>query len=259
MEETCEKFPNPPVLEAWIEFEVDLTDENIPWNEETTKLFIKSAFPEFAKVNYFALARVEFNTKTKEWLHKDLAFDLVRAFTETQDRCIQARRDRLVFNRINKGNWLGFQTLRDEAFATLQKYKEFRQLHKLKSICLHYKDIVKIPREGTSGIDLAEYFNMFLNVPHSGFGVLEGFNFLVQLSGVCKDANTIVTLQSIPVADKEATEYDFVMDWHTASTVPISDEDMAKEWLNDTHKGVYNAFISAFTEKGLAIFRRKAE
>jgi uncharacterized protein (TIGR04255 family) len=165
----------------------------------------------------------------------------------------------LIFNRINKGVWSGFQTLRDEAFATLQKYKEFRQLNKLKSVCLHYKDIVKIPKVNSNTIDLAEYFTIFPQVPDVGFGTVEGFSLLVQPSGICKNANTIVTLQSVPVTDKQANEYPFVMDWHMMSTVPISDDTTAKEWLNDAHNGVYKAFKSAFTEKGLALFRRKAE
>ncbi len=167
------EFKNPPVIESWIEFYIDLTEESIPWNEDAAKDLIKKYFPDFKSMDFFGLAQVTIDPKTRNISPTNLSFERVKAFTETKDKCIQAARNMLVFNHIKKDNWPDFKERRDQAFDALEKYLTFRQINKLRSVALHYRDIVQIPREGKDTIRLEDYFTISPKVPEEKFRIAE--------------------------------------------------------------------------------------
>ncbi len=41
------RFRNPPVVEAWIGFRLDLSEETTKWDEDTAAYFIKTHFDDF--------------------------------------------------------------------------------------------------------------------------------------------------------------------------------------------------------------------
>jgi uncharacterized protein (TIGR04255 family) len=245
------EFQNPPVIEAWIEFEIDLTEESVPWGEDAAKELIRKCFPEFKAVDFFGLAKVTVDSKTRKILETGVSFERVRAFTETRDRCIQAGRNVLVFNQIKKDTWPSFEERRDQALDALAKYMAFRQLNKLRTVALHYKDVVQIPRGDTNEIRLENYFTVCPRVPEDKFGALSHFTFTLNLPDFCKPASIILSMQNVPSSE---THYRFVMDWHLTPKQEITDADTGKKWLDDAHDVNLDAFISAFTEKGLALF-----
>ena len=254
MEEKRKEFKNPPVIESWIEFEINLTDESVLWSEDIAKELIKKHFPDFKTVDFFGLAQVTVDPKTRAISATGLSFDRVKAFTETRDRCVQAARNMLVFNHIKKDTWPKFEERRDQAFDALDKYLEFRQLNKLRTVALHYRDMVQIPKDNKGMIQLEDYFTICPKVPEDRFGALSNFTFMLELPNIYKSANTLLAVGSDPSQKSSETHYRFIMDWHLTPKQEITDVDTSKKWLHDAHDVNYDTFVAAFTKKGLALF-----
>ena len=142
------RFKKPPIVEAWVEFKVNLTDESVCWDESTAKEFINKYFADFKRQEFFRLAEVKIDSKTGNVLETRRSFERIRAFTEDRDRCVQAGRNLLVFNQIRQGQkeWPGYERLRDSAFDALQKYLDFRTLNTLVGVSLHYLDPSSTPQ-----------------------------------------------------------------------------------------------------------------
>jgi uncharacterized protein (TIGR04255 family) len=259
MEEKRKEFKNPPVIEAWIEFEINLTDESVLWNEDVAKELINKNFPEFKKIDFFGLAQVTLDPKTRGVSSTGFSFERVKAFTEAQDRCIQASRNTLVFNHIKKNIWPTFTERRDQAFGALDKYLAFRHLNKLRTVALHYRDIVQIPKGDNGMIKLEDYFTISPRVPEDRFGALSNFMFMLELPNINKSANTLLAVGSDPSQKSSDTHYRFIMDWHLTPRQEITDVANSRKWLNDAHDVNFDAFVSAFTEKGLALFDTKGD
>ena len=138
-------FENPPVIEAWIEFDFDLSEENIPWNEEIAINFIKEHFPDFKPKRSEFFARILVNSKgVPDFSRTDKSFNKIKAFSNDEQYCIQAGRNVLIFNQINKGVWPGYDNMRNEAFKVLSSYSDYRSFEKLLSASLHYRDVIEI-------------------------------------------------------------------------------------------------------------------
>jgi uncharacterized protein (TIGR04255 family) len=248
------EFKNPPVIESWMEFEVDLTEESILWDEDTAKELMRKCFSEFPKMDFLGLAQVSVNQKTREVSQTGVSFERVKAFTESQDKCVQAGRNIFVFNHIKKETWPRFEERRGQVFDSLNKYMAFRQISKLRTVALHYKDMVKIPKDGKSEIKLEDYFTVCPRVPEETFGELSNFSFSLELPNFCEPAIIVLTIQSIPPQNSSDTHYQFAMDWHLVPKQKVTDVESSKEWLGNAHDGIYRAFIAAFTKKGLSLF-----
>lgn len=253
-QEKHREFKNPPVIESWIEFEVDLTEESISWNEDDAKELMKKCFPEFPKMDFFGLAQVQVNQKTREISPTGFSFERVKAFTESRDKCIQAGRNILVFNHIKKDTWPRFEERREPVFDALNKYMDFRKISKLRTIALHYKDMVKIPKDDKGEVKLEDYFTVCPRVPEDKFKAISNFSFSLELPNFCEAVNIVLAIQSIPPQNISDTNYQFAMDWHLVPKQEITDAKSGKKWLSSAHDAVYNAFVSAFSEKGLSLF-----
>jgi uncharacterized protein (TIGR04255 family) len=248
------EFKNPPVIEAWIEFEIDLTEENAPWDKETSLAFIRTSFPDFTETEFRGLAEVKVDLKSMQWTPSKLIFDRVRAFTKEKDRCIQAGRNVLVSNQIKKDGWPRFEERRDQALNALAKYMAFRQLNRLRTLALHYRDIVQIPKGSTDMIQLDDYFTICPKVPEDKFGSLSHFGFTLDMLDFCEPARIILSMHDVPSLINSEAHYRFVMDWHLTPKQEITDVDTGRKWLDEAHNVNYDAFVAAFTKKGLALF-----
>jgi len=250
------KFKKPPIVEAWIEFKVSLTDEYVGWDESTAKEFINKHFADFKQQEFFGLTEVKIDPKTGNVLETRRSFERVRAFTEDRDRCVQAGRNLLVFNQIRKSEekWPGYEQLRDSAFDGLQKYLHFRSLNTLVGVSLHYLDIVAIPKGKDGKIKLEDYFTVYPHLPDGSFGAMSGFRVVMQLPETCKGGNMTLSIQSLPAFGPSEDKGRFAMDWHVCSNQGTFDTDSALKWLVEAHSDLSTAFECAFTQKGLYLF-----
>ena len=250
------KFKKPPVVEAWIAFKFNLSEEAMKWDEDRAQLFIKENFKDLKIEGIFGFSKLFIDNQTRniDLMKTEIIFDKIRAFTEQKDYCVQASRDRLVFNQIKKGIWPEYEGMRDRALVALEKYMDCRDLYDLSSVSLHYKDIISIPRNNNNLIDLKDFFKIHPELPTEHFGVLSGFNFSVKLDETCEKATTTLTLQSLPLKDPSDDNFKFAMDWHVTSVENFDDLSSAIKWLNKAHDDLKSGFESAFTEKCLAIF-----
>jgi hypothetical protein len=133
----------------------------------------------------------------------------------------------------------------------------FRQLNKLRTVALHYRDIVQIPKPDTGVIRLEDYFTVCPRVPEKIFGALTNFKLSLELPNFCEHASIILAIQSASTQEREETHCSFDMDWHLTPKHEVTDVDVCRKWLDDTHDIVFDAFKSAFTEKGFALFDRE--
>ena len=125
-------FQKPPVVEAWIEFDFDLSEENIPWTEENAVKFIKENFADYTPKQSEFFARIQVDSRgLPDFSKTDKSFNRIKAFSKDGQYCIQAGRNILIFNQINKGEWPGYDNMRNEAFKVLTSYSDYRSFEKL--------------------------------------------------------------------------------------------------------------------------------
>ena len=250
------KFKKPPVVEAWIAFKFDLSEEATEWNEDTAEYFIKKHFEDFKIEGVFGFSKIFVDNKTRN-IDPDktqIIFDRIRAFTEQKNYCVQVGRDKMIFNQIKKGMWPGYEVMRDQAVGALKKYMDFRGLYNLSNVSLHYRDIISIPKDREDRIDLKDFFRVYPEMPEETFSIISAFNFSTQLEEFCEKATTTLTLQSLPLKDLSEGNFKFAMDWHITSVEKFEDLNHAIEWLDTSHKNLRDGFESVFTKKCLAIF-----
>jgi len=241
-------FKKPPVVEAWIEFYFDLSEENIPWTEEYAVDFIKENFPDYLPKNYEYFARINVNSKGEPDFSKtDKSFDRIKAFSKDSEYCIQAGRNVLIFNQINKGDWPGYDNMRDKAFEVLEKYLDYRRIEKLLNTSLHYRDVINIPSE-SGKINLEDYFKIYPKVNDS-FGDIYRINLELVLPRSCERGVTLFTL--LQVLDRDINNFKFYMDWHITPNENsiLTNTKEAKVWFDSTHSDLRKGFEEAFTDR----------
>ncbi len=251
-------FKKPPVVEAWIEFYFDLSEENISWTEENAVKFIKENFPDYTPKHSEYFARIEVDSKGKPDFSKtDESFYRIKAFSKDGQYCIQAGRNVLILNQINKGKWLGYDNMRGKAFEVLESYSNYRSIEKLLSTCLHYRDIINIPMENGK-IELEDYFKIYPHLNDS-FGDLSHLKLELFLPQSCPDGLTFFTLLNIPNNDVENVK--FQMDWHikpSDNAIMISFK-KTRAWLDKVHSELRKRFEEAFTDKAKKLFGSKRQ
>ncbi len=92
------KLRKPPVIEAWIEFKIDLTDEHSVWDGNASNEFLTEHFPSFSHTDQMALAKITIDPKTRKPTTKVAGIERMRAFTENRDKCIQVGRNVVIYN-----------------------------------------------------------------------------------------------------------------------------------------------------------------
>lgn len=261
------EFKKPPILEAWIEFYLDLTDESITWDRDFAESFIDREYgAEFPKRNFNLLAsggKVQVEKGIPHIINANIEFDRIRAKTENEDYCIQAGRDILVVNQIKKDDidWPRYETLLDKAIDALGRFITFRGLNGITGTSLHYRDLIVIPpKENEDGISLDKYFRISPRIPTEDFGSMSSFNVSFELPDICEDCVANLTLQTTRSRIKsEDNCFRFMMDWHLRSTCLFEKLDQTVSWLNNAHQSLHTRFKNSFTEEGLKLFEPEGE
>ncbi len=250
------EFEKPPVVEAWIAFRFALTQESRVWDENAAKGFVERCFKDFSAESLFKFTQIEVDAKTGKpnLTGAQEFFDMIKAFSTDRERCVQARRDTLVFNQLNKGQWSGYPAMRDGAMEAARKYMEFRDLTELIGVVLHYRDVVAIPTSPGAGVRLEDWFRIHPEVPADDFGTVSAFSFSVHLPEMCKAATTAVKIRSLPPSSEGDSELKFSVDWHVTSIDRISDLTRAEQWLDSAHTALRSSFDMAFTPQCRRLF-----
>ncbi len=244
----------PPVVEAWIEFYFDLSKEEIPWTEADATTCIKENFPDYIPrdCEYFAKVQVDSHGRS-EFSKIDKYFNRIRAFTKDGQYCIQAGRNVLIFNQINKGDWPGYEIMQNKAFEVLDKYSNYRHFEKLLNTCLHYRDVINIPRESEE-IELKDYFKIYPHLEKS-FGDFCDLKLELVLPQSCKEGITFFTFFGLPNVGGSKGNFKFQIDWHiNPSDDSIKSFETVKKWLSIVHLDLRERFKEMFTNKTMELF-----
>lgn len=137
--------------------------------------------------------------------------------------------------------------MRDKAFEVLGKYLNYRRIERLLNTCLHYRDVISIPKK-TEKIELEDYFKISPKLEGS-FGDLSGFKLELILPESCKEGMTFFTLLSL--SNKDNKNFKFQMDWHIMpfeGSTPTNIEE-SKLWFDNIHSDLRKRFEEAFTDK----------
>jgi len=258
------KFKNPPVIEAWIEFRFSFKDEVPYWDELKAQAFVNDYFEGRFRVDSF-LGRTEFTLSASEGrppalTSSKVTFERARATNTDSDRYVQVGRDTLIYNLLRKEkDWPEYHSLRDEAMDAYGKFIQFLRPMALQHIALHYRDLVIVPLQGEQKIKLENYFNICPEVPEQKFGDMSNFMVALTLPETWESGVLNLTIQSDPQvpSPEHSNEGRFRWDWHIfpKSSIRSLDKDTITSWLDQAHNDLFQAFLSAFTKKGLGLFK----
>ena len=256
-------FTNPPVIEAWIEFRFSYNEDAPYWDEARAEAFIRDYFKESFKVNsYFGRSEIAVDASKgrPDFSKPKLIFERIRAASEGDDRYVQAGRDTLIYNMLRKEkDWPEYQTLRSEALDAYDKYVDYLKPNALRTISLHYRDIVVIPFDQNSKVKLDNYFTVFPKVPEDTYGGTSGFMIALEMPEVCKSGLLRLILKNEPSlrgTKEPSVNARFRMDWHLNPNEMFNslDKKVVSAWLDQAHDDLFKAFVSAFTDEGLKLF-----
>jgi len=257
------KFANPPVIEAWIEFGFSFAEDTPYWDEARAEAFIRDYFKESFKVNsYFGRSEITIDASKgrPDFSKPRLIFERIRAASQAGDRYVQVGRNILIYNMLRKEKeWPEYSTLRSEALDAFDKYIDCLKPSALRTISLHYRDIVVIPFDQHSKVKLDNYFTVLPKVPEDNYGGISGFMIALDMPEVCKSGLIHLILQNEPSpqdAKGPVANARFRMDWHLNPHKMIDslDKKVVSEWLDQAHDDLFKAFVAAFTNEGLKLF-----
>ena len=257
------KFNNPPVIEAWIEFRFSFKDEIPYWDEVKAQAFIADYFEGRFHVDSF-LGRTEFTISASggrpAFTQSKVIFERVRATNEYSDRYVQVGRDTLIYNLLRKEkDWPEYHSLRDDAMDSYDKFIQFLRPMALQHIALHYRDLVIVPLQDKQRVRLGDYFTIFPEVPERKFGDMSNFMVALTLPETWRSGVLNLMVQSDPPvpSPEHPNEGRFRWDWHISpkSSIGSLDKDTITTWLDQAHDDLFQAFLSAFTQNGLGLFK----
>lgn len=255
------KLRKPPVIEAWIEFFLDLSEE--PLNAEgafdmsAAKKFVyeemDGTFDEkFEDIRYEVrggFANRDGNVK----FAPEVQFDRLRARNAGKNICLQVGRDVLVFNQLKVRNeWHGYEKMRDAAFDSLAKFLKYRGLKGVRHVGLSYRDLIRFP-EGTAE-SVEKYLQVSPKYPDS-FGKMMLFNLGLHLPAGIEETILDLNVKSVRPTEENANCSMLLMDWQMRPTEKvIGYPDFGRDWLDLAHQEIKKRFVMVFTPKGLDLF-----
>jgi uncharacterized protein (TIGR04255 family) len=253
----------PPVVEAWIEFRFSAQENATRWDESVAMFFLSQNYAGVFSAKDF-VGRYELTVEAvngrPQVKSPDMVFDRLRATNAGDDRYLQIGRDILVYNMVRKQNaWPEYHVLRDEAIEAYRRYVGFFSPGSLRTIALHYRDLVAVPCGDNNLIELSEFLSVYPEVPKLDFGDVSDFLIGLTLPNANKNGTLKLFIRDEPPGEmKEAgktSEGRFRMDWNiTSSTPPSMETGWIQQWLDDAHSGLLHAFRSSFTDKGWSLF-----
>lgn len=262
------KLAKPPVIEAWIDFRFVPGEDAPAWDRRVAADFLRQSFGgRYTPRDY--LIRTEFAVPVADDLEvapPRSILERTRAVNDDEDRFLQVGRDVLIFNLLRKEHtWPEYPVLRDEALRAYDEYVAATTPISVKSISLHYRDVVTVPFGSDREILPANYLRVYPEFPKESFGPVSDFLIGVTLPRLSSTGVVKLIVKTEP-ATQQCQEHDtelqgrFRMDWNVAAEFH---ERLAREsvcgWLEGAHEDLLRAFRSAFTQEGWKLFDPKEE
>lgn len=253
------KLENPPVTQTWIGFSFNPGQQGRHWGLETAGKFLaqfEDSLPhrEAVFAAHFEVQELSPGSRPRI-VRQGEELQSVRARDAEGTHWLQVGADRLVCIRARGAHdYPGFEPLRDEALDKLSEYLEFFRPSGLRSVELHYVDQIEIPIPPEGRIDLADYFNLRVEVPDE-FGPVDDFSTRLFLSPPNGDDTLEVRFQSEP-PNRETEVYRFRIDWHmVCPNLAATDRETVGSRLEKAHEDLGGFFKASFTERTWALFR----
>ncbi len=255
------KLGRPPVIEAWIEFFLDLSEEPVDatgaFDESAAKKFVneemEGKFDEKYEDIGYKLKQGVAQKDGKIEVSQEVSFDRLRARNSEKDICLQVGRDILVFNQLKvEKKWGTYENMRDAAFESLAKFLKFRGLKGIRRVSLSYRDMIKLPEGAAKNIK--KYLRVRPGYPES-FGSVMLFNLGLRLPSEIEKTVLDLSIKSVRPTEENQDGSMLVMDWHMRPTEKIIDyNDFGRTWLDLAHEEIQNRFMMAFTKEGFDLF-----
>ncbi|AGA28396.1 TIGR04255 family protein [Singulisphaera acidiphila] len=258
------KLNNPPVIQSWIEFKFASGQEKPPWNLETAEEFLnryEDRLPhQEAIIETTSQTRPFSGPQRSQRVSPKDKLDKAWARNDDQSHWLQIADDQMVYNQTRVESYLGFESLRDEALSKLGDYVDFFRPETLKSVELHYVDLIEIPTPVEQKIELQDYFHLRVEMPDE-FGLVWHFSNQIFVKPKTKEDNNVLEVKFQSVRpDEEAGTYRFRLDWHFICLHLESwSRDIVCGRLDQAHTCLLNYFRASVTEKTWQLFQPSDE
>jgi uncharacterized protein (TIGR04255 family) len=256
------KLRNPPVVEAWIEFHMRGSSQQATWPEG-----LKQILPELTETYGSTpeqLTRDTFQYRISAASVPEV-FDAkrevvrVRLFDGERRRCVQIGNDELVVNLVRGGaEFEGLDALTGVARTELQRYISVFRPESIRSLAVHYTDIVRIPIAPPWRLE--DYFNIGITVPADGEWPLAGIalecTFPLDREADHQDHLILSFKRERPGSGEER----FRMDWHVES-VGLNTLDVAEilARVSVLREELRPRFQACFTKRAWDLFEKDPE
>ena len=159
------KLGKPPIIQAWVEFRFDHGDDRGEWGFKEAFAYLDQFQEVYSErealfQRQFKIEKVQRNRNPEIVSHRDQV-QAVRAANTEGSRFIQLTHDGVACNflRTEKG-YEGFSAVKAEALDKFRAYTEMFRPTRMLEFALHYVDLIVIPFEKKTPLDLGEYFTL---------------------------------------------------------------------------------------------------
>lgn len=258
------KLRKPPVIEAWIEFRFELTEDVGPWDVHEARRFLERYYEGIFEPKLVGWQhQVVYHHEANKPPHGKASaqFTKLRASNVAEDRYLQVGRDTVALNVLKKNDreWPAFSAWRDEAIVLMMNYIEFVQQRSVLSVqpALHYRDVVPLPLTGGK-LEPKDYLNIYPEVPAPIFGDVNHFFIGLVFGSKISEIGRTQLLVTPLEREESAAQNEHVrlqMDWHIVSTeLQSPDQRRLGEWLDRADHDVVEAFKNVFTKAAWELF-----
>jgi uncharacterized protein (TIGR04255 family) len=251
------RLQNAPIVQAWVGFLIQNAPESFKWDREIPAKFFEAFETEFPEGEAEWLQQVAMQPvgadRIPEPRVKSVGLNKVRKWNAERTRFIQLTRDHLVLNVVEAGDaYPGFDTLSNEALAKLDHYVQLFAPSSLRELSLYYGNVLKVPVEGRTSIELSEVFRHFaFDLPLEPFGHTQTFEHNVGLVHANKRDRLSVSLRSMPWSPKDSedgcTRFEMNLRFSGVDIESLERKSVADR-LKEGHDYLWNCFKETFTD-----------
>lgn len=256
MEPANLRLRRPPIVEAYIRFEMTAGEAERQLSQEDVQAFVNRRCSEYRPKE----TRWTRNVSVK-WpksgppknVQLSQRFERIRACDEQELRWIQVGSGFLIHNVLKKTeeqDYAGFTTMEEEALRVLMAYADHFGYNEIQAMAVHYVDLAVFAK--SLGNEIEDYLRIRPAVPGE-FGAISGFAMKVSPSPTATsgDIVDIAVRRETDADDGEAIRVR--IEWDAKCTTPQS-LDRAGETLERLHTELLDRFRVAFTEKAMSVF-----
>lgn len=252
------RLQNPPVTEVGIDFQFDPNPEKQPWSPDVAGAFVARFRDSLPQRETVEVEEIRIEKRSAEGIPQKVSgrtsLDHVRVHDEQETRWLYVGNDLMAYRLARKGgDYPGFSAVWAETREKLAAYVDHFQPTAVRRATLRYVDIVEIPRDPNSGIELEDYFRLSIGAPEDPFGPLG--EFAVKYSFPRTEGRDAVQLVFASQPPMEESLARFVLQWYSVcEEVGTLDPEALGCRLGAAHEHLIKCFFASFTPRGLELF-----